>query len=115
MRVEGVCPMGCGETLETRTARRGGAWSSTVWCANQDCPDALMAHKVLASDTDHVVTCREEGFAITHPLRERFTDMTECDLHVTMRKIGPTMETGRWRATPADGEPGNWNFYRLET
>lgn len=90
--VNGRCPMGCGETLVLNDLAK-------VVCVNPDCPDAEMLDKVISHEAldKHVVILDDEGFSIQHPLSERLTDMTECDVHKAMQEQdGPPAPDGRY-------------------
>lgn len=73
--------MGCGPTLVLN-------YNGQVACSNPHCPDALMIDKVISHEAmeKHVVILDDEGFSIQHPLSERLTDMTQCDVHKAMHE-----------------------------
>lgn len=120
IEVAGYCPMGCGMTLVLA--------GQNVTCSAPDCPcpDAVFA-LLQDPETEHVVTIRENGFMVQHPLRERLNgDLHKCELHQELQALGgPPEKPGRYRAVPhepdADSEPwpggdalGCWDLERLD-
>ena len=87
--------MGCGQTL---FLSRGGY----VACSWFECPRPDAATSILDnSETEHVVTIRDDGFTVEHPLRERLDGaLHECRLHQDLRASdGPPEKPGRYRVT----------------
>lgn len=97
--VAGYCPMGCGQTLFV-----GGA--GCVTCSYIGCPRPSAVDELLADgETEHIVTIREDGFTVQHPLRERLDDdLHECELHQELQAGGcmPAWELGRYRVHVLD-------------
>lgn len=92
VRINGRCPMGCGETL----AVAGGGH---IVCMALQCPDPAMLDKVISHEAmdRHIVILDDEGFSVQHPLSERLTDMTECDVHQAMHEQdGAPASPGRY-------------------
>lgn len=93
--VFGVCPMGCGQTLQVDAI-------GTVSCYAPTCPrpDAL-ALILQDRETEHVVTIHPDGsWTLRHPLRERLLDELEkCQLHRDMvaLQLGKAQQPGRYR------------------
>jgi hypothetical protein len=103
-KVQGCCPLGCGETL---ILAAGGY----VTCSRLDCPRPDAATDILADrETEHVVTFSAAGFIIRHPLRERLDDaLMTCALHEWCEGLdGPPVQLGRYRATRQPGRPWRW-------
>jgi len=103
-RVQGYCPMGCGEML---FLGEGGH----VTCSKLDCSNPAAVDEILGdSETLHVVVFDEEGFSIQHPLKERLEgELFDCGLHAYLRGLGgPPARPGRYRAHL--GGDGNWRF-----
>lgn len=100
--VAGYCPMGCGKTLFL------GAMGY-VTCSYLQCPNPTALSNIITdAETEHRVTFSKTKFTITHPLRERLTDMAKCALHDYLDRLGgPPVKTGRYRAT-AHGT--GWRF-----
>jgi len=105
-RVQGYCPMGCGETLFL--ASGGHVTCSLIGCPNPCAADAVLGDR----ETEHVVVIREEGFTVQHPLRERLKgELFDCGLHSYLTNLGgPPAKPGRYRARP-DGD--QWSFEEL--
>ena len=106
--VDGLCPMGCGRTLEHRGA------DGVILCQATPCPRPYAVHELLQDrDTEHVVRFDEAGFTIRHPLHERLDDaLLQCDLHLYCASLeGPPQDIGRYRARfTATG----WAFEKIE-
>lgn len=95
VRIQGYCPMGCGETLHL-------AADGTVTCADNYCPDPNAVSKIIGDgETEHVVTLRAKDFTIRHPLRERIDGALEdCDLHLGCVSLHPSeVVPGTYRVT----------------
>lgn len=111
IRLEGFCPMGCGQTLY---AEEGRASARTI-CLGSDCPRPLAAQEILSDgETGHVVTFRGEGFTIRHPLRERLgDDLTNCLFHRFCESLPgpPDGRNGSYRVHP---DKGGWTFEEIE-
>lgn len=119
--VGGCCPMGCGMTL----ILSGQEWSGEgdVACSNPDCPRPDAVRMLLQNpETEHVVTIREGGFTVEHPLRERLDGaLHQCELHQDLQAAdGPPEKPGRYRVTRHEpdavsesyrsGALGGWDF-----
>jgi hypothetical protein len=106
-RVQGNCPMGCGERLFLGD---GGH----VTCSGLECPNPVAVDQVLAeAETEHIVEFTEVGFSVQHPLRERLDgDLFHCPLHSYIKALsGPPARPGRYRAVlHGDGEQKAWRF-----
>lgn len=109
-RVRGYCPMGCGQTLSL------GA-SGYVMCSFLPCPrpDAVSA---ILRDTEHehIVDLTTDGFAISHPLRERLDDaLVPCGLHTQLDEFQfvAVFEPGRYRVEQETGT-GMWIWTALD-
>lgn len=116
MTIAGYCPMGCGETLVV------GEDGCPV-CTHIDCSRPGALTELLENDeTEHVVTIREDGFTVEHPLRERLDGaLHECKLHQDLQGAdGPPEEPGRYRVVSHQpdavsesyrlGPVGAWDF-----
>jgi hypothetical protein len=82
-----------------------------ITCSLLGCPSPCMVDQILTAPRphEHIVTFAEKSFAVTHPLRERLTDMTECPLHDYLRSLdGPPCDPGRYRALTDSA--GGWTF-----
>lgn len=92
LKVAGACPMGCGETL---FVAEGGH----ITCSWHACPNPGVVDELLTGrDTEHVVLIGEQGWSITHPLREHGQDLQMCALHQHLRGTGEAPTTpGRYR------------------
>lgn len=108
IRVQGFCPMGCGETLK---AGEGMAFNP-VLCLAQDCPDPVAAQKILGdSETEHLVQFGRTGFTVRHPLRERIDDqLLSCELHRACAQNPDLM--GLYRARTSNS---GWRFEEVLT
>lgn len=94
MRINGHCPMGCGETLFVGK-------DGYLTCSKLKCPRPTAADELLADrETEHVVEFGETGFTVRHPLRERLDDeLMRCQLHEHIAALtGPPVKPGRYRA-----------------
>jgi len=103
-RVQGCCPMGCGESLFLGS---GGH----VTCSALTCPNPCAVDELLADvETDHVVVLDEQTFAIQHPLRERLRgELFDCGLHTYLRSLdGPPGQPGRYRVQWRPPAPLEW-------
>jgi hypothetical protein len=107
-KVNGFCPMGCGETLIVGD-------NGDVMCLNIKCPDAEMVTKVLTDpETEHVAKFTPEHFVLKHPLKERghIDEMEGCGLHTWLSGLGgPPVPLGNYRAIQVG--PEHWNFEPL--
>ncbi|MBM7788879.1 DUF6085 family protein [Tenggerimyces flavus] len=106
-RVEGYCPVGCGQTLMLGA---GGH----VYCSYLACPEPTAVDEILHDrEVEHVVTLTETDFTIRHPLRERLGDaLLECHLHEHLRSLdGPPRKPGRYHAFQR-GE--RWHWHEIE-
>ena len=74
-KVDGYCPMGCGQTLFLGLG--GCVTCSLIGCPNPSAVDELLNDR----QTLHVMTVGREGFTLRHPLRERIGNQLErCDV-----------------------------------
>src|ERR1700734_726671 len=75
-KVQGCCPMGCGETLTL--AAEGCVTCMSLRCPRPDAVTVLLGDQ----ETEHVVVFGAAEFTVRHPLRERLDDaLMDCDLH----------------------------------
>lgn len=97
--VQGVCPMGCGETLFL-------GHHGHVTCGFLDCPRPSAINEIITNpETHHVVAITDGGFTIKHPLAERIEDdLFRCKLHQALSDFEDIAET------TASWSPG---LYRL--
>lgn len=105
-RVQGYCPMGCGETLFL-------AAEGYVTCGHLECPRPDAVADILDDrEVEHVVDIIETEFSIKHPLRERLDDaLLDCHLHKDMAAMsGPPAKPGRYRALLIDGV---WKWHEV--
>jgi Family of unknown function (DUF6085) len=110
-KVEGHCPMGCGETL----VLTGG---NCITCMSLRCPRPDAVTTLLADqEAEHIVVFGETEFAVRHPLRERLDDaLMDCDLHKDIAAMaGPPVKPGTYRARWADYDAatpgyGQWTW-----
>ena len=99
-RVQGYCPMGCGQTLFL--GEGGHITCSYVRCPRPDAVDELLGDR----ETEHVVELSAGTFAVQHPLRERLAgELFACSLHQEIAACsGPPAEPGyRYRVELFDG------------
>jgi hypothetical protein len=109
VRVDGYCPMGCGETLSAFEATH-----SPVTCSSPDCPKPDAVAVILSNpETEHVVNLSAFDFTIWHPLRERLdNELLNCDLHGWLRSFsGPPAPVGTYRAVCVSG---GWSLVEVE-
>lgn len=104
-RIQGHCPMGCGETLFLGD---GGH----VTCSWVECPRPTAVDELLASsEIEHRAMIRETSFTIEHPLRERLDgELHKCVIHEELQALcGPPSKPGLYRLVPRhpdlDSEP----------
>lgn len=103
-KVQGYCPMGCGETL--RIAPRG-----EIFCGNlPGCPDPRAVEKILAdSETSHVIRVDSRGWNLKHPLRERANDdLLDCH-DSRMMEFVHHLDAGTYRSVVVDGQY-QWHY-----
>jgi hypothetical protein len=101
-KVQGFCPMGCGETLFLGS---GGY----VTCGYIDCPNPTALADILAiRETEHIVELEAKTFSVQHPLRERLNgELFACDLHRRISALdGPPATPGKYRVLV--GERLHW-------
>lgn len=106
MKIQGFCPMGCGETL---CADQLGK----IFCTSPHCLRIHAVSELLTdSETQHIVQFDEVNFTIRHPQRERLDDaLMHCELHEYLRcSAGPVVPLGRYRAWPCRE---GWSWERL--
>jgi hypothetical protein len=92
-RIQGYCPMGCGQTLFVGS---GGY----VTCSRIPCPQPTAVSDILDDrESEHIVQIDEHEFTVRHPLRERLGDeLMDCALHAWIAKqSGPPHRPGRYR------------------
>lgn len=108
MRIIGLCPMGCGETLFV--ASGGFITCSYIKCPRPDAVSTILAER----ETEHIVQLLPHDFSILHPLRERLdNELLRCDLHAYLRGLdGPPRQPGRYCARKAID--GSWTWERAE-
>lgn len=111
MRVEGKCPMGCGETLDF--LRTSSGMPGRIRCLSPSCPRPLAVHELLNRDLNHRVEITERGFSVEHTLAERLQGtMLGCPLHQYLLALdGPPVKPGRYYATQ-DGD--EWKLEKVE-
>lgn len=102
--VRGYCPMGCGETL---FLGEGGC----VTCAEIECPMPDAVHNLLSElpETGHIGTFADDnGFTLTHPLRERIGEtLDQCPMHRHLKSLdGPPVAPGKYRLNLKTGIDG---------
>lgn len=81
-RVQGFCPMGCGETLQL--------YDGIIRCTNMDCSNSAAVTTILLDrQTEHVVYVDKHGnWSAKHPLRERLGDLLlDCDIEVGVEEM----------------------------
>jgi hypothetical protein len=103
-KVQGFCPMGCGETL---FLGEGGY----VTCADSVCPMPDSVSNLLSESPEqgHIGTFHEVGgFTLAHPLRERIGGTLEtCALHRHLTSLsGPPVDPGQYRMNLRTGSDG---------
>lgn len=95
-KVQGYCPMGCGETLFVGA---GGH----ITCSYIPCPNPVAVDILLQTDQpNHLVQINPDDFSMTHPLRERIGgELHNCRLNVALMDgtIRGPRETGRYVVT----------------
>lgn len=97
-KVQGFCPMGCGETLVV-------AGGGHVTCMSLRCPRPDVVSELLSDqESEHIVVFSETDFTVRHPLRERLDDaLIDCELHKHIASMaGPPVKPGTYRARYAD-------------
>lgn len=103
-RVDGRCPMGCGETLFLGPL-------GNITCASEDCEDPLAVDTILkTAETEHIVRIGPKSFNVEHPLRERVDHaLTDCKLITYLRgSTGPPLKPGLYRVTKQGKR--DWRF-----
>lgn len=101
-RVQGFCPMGCGETLFVGSE----GWITCSWV---HCPNPSALADILSNrETEHLVELKAHDFTVQHPLRESLDGLLfSCDLHRRIAALdGPPRTPGLYRVIidPADDE-----------
>lgn len=106
-KVQGYCPMGCGDTLFLGSG--GHITCSYIGCAEPDAVSTLLDDP----ETRHVVEFEETGFTIRHPIRERLRDqLMDCKFHEHVAALsGPPVKPGRYCAIPV-GDSWRWEELR---
>lgn len=107
LRVEGCCPMGCGETLFLGA---GGF----VTCSVDVCPNPEATSLILQDpETEHVAKMTGDSWSVQHPLRERLDgDLFACDVHEALTELnGCPVTPGMYRVRlPFDSERLVWEW-----
>jgi hypothetical protein len=106
-KVQGYCPMGCGQTLYLNTE------AEAITCSNDDCPSPVAIDVLLENpETEHIVDLQRSTFSVQHPMRERlYGALFNCELHGYLTGLpGPPAEPGRYRVIwdPADPTATRW-------
>lgn len=104
VKLNGFCPMGCGETL------RG---QPNIVCSNPLCFDSGAVTAILADpETEHVVRLGDDGWSMKHPLRERVSNtLLGCDEGAwigdhgeeMLHRLGPGRFRMSWNGCPDYG------------
>src|SRR4029077_17306321 len=97
-RINGFCPMGCGETLSIGKL-------GSIECVDPRCPRPDAVAVILGnSETEHVVELQLDGVSVQHPPRERLDgDLFGCTLLAEIQSGGvPLLPLGRYRIVPHD-------------
>lgn len=108
--VDGNCPMGCGETLVVT--------KGFIFCSKNGCPNPLATDILIRShNVEHIVSFKEDGWYIIHPLRERLrlamsdqTAMEVCGLNDVMHACEGPPEQGVGRYIAKVDADGVWTF-----
>lgn len=102
--VNGVCPMGCGDTLSFI--------DGDVRCVKRECPRPLAATELLNLSPDHVVTFGDLGYTVEHPSSERIEGtMHECEFHTALMGLEEApMPNGRYRMVKRPHDPTSSSF-----
>lgn len=119
-KVQGNCPMGCGETLFL--GEEGHITCSWIKCPDPGAVDTILSTK----ETEHIVVITDTGFSVKHPLRERVEDdLFSCTLWSDLSGLsGPPAKPGRYRVTKHEpdgysesyrGDAIPWDFEELTT
>lgn len=106
-RIQGNCPMGCGETLFIGSG--GYITCSYIPCPRPDAVATILAER----ETEHIVNFGRTTFSLLHPLRERLDgELLDCALgrHIT-DLAGPPVCPGRYRAQLVDDR---WTWEEVE-
>lgn len=104
-KVQGYCPMGCGQTLFL-------AAGGHITCAYIPCPNPTAVDDILAGpEHEHVITFGDD-FSILHPLRERLAgELLHCELQEYCSVAAwPPVRPGRYRAR---GSGSQWTWEEL--
>ena len=111
VRIEGQCPMGCGDTLFVGS----GGYVTCSWHA---CPNPTAVADLLLDHAtpNHIVVLGPTAFHILHPLRERLLgELFDCPLHEHLTTLsGPPRQTGRFRVIEQGEHPSNWLWIRTD-
>ena len=109
-RVQGFCPMGCGETLFL--GADGHVTCSLIGCSDPTAVDTILGD----AEHEHVVELDAAVFTVRHPLRERVDDqLMRCELHVWLNDLpGPPGMPGRYRVRASGVDAAPWTFEALE-
>lgn len=114
-KVQGRCPMGCGETLFLGE-------HGYITCSWESCPNPSAASTLLIEHTNdwHDVSLGDEGsFLIAHPIRERIEgSLATCPLHADIKffiEQGMPIAAGvyRVRATSRVGNTTGWQWTQM--
>jgi hypothetical protein len=107
-RVQGYCPMGCGQTLFLGS---GGY----VTCSWAKCPRPTAVADLLEDkETEHLVELGATSFSVQHPMRERLDgELFRCDVHERIAALdGPPREPGTYRVYVPDNGTWAWEATR---
>jgi hypothetical protein len=110
-RVQGYCPMGCGESLYL-------AAQGVVECVKPDCPNPIAVTAILwEAETQHLVGFAEDGWSARHPLRERLNnELLTCGVAeaVEIMLKADVDIPGVYRVAPSPIGPGGWSWERVQ-
>lgn len=103
MRINGRCPMGCGDTLAVQLPENLAALATPVdiTCEDPNCRNPKAVTVILRDDSpgEHIVELYDETFSIQHPLEERiYGSLFNCGMHAWLQEQSePPQPTGRYR------------------
>lgn len=104
-KVQGYCPMGCGQTLFLGS-------SGYVTCATLECPRPDAASLLLEEqETDHVaIFADDDTFSLLHPLRERLEgELFDCRLHNHLSSLSEApVAPGKYHVSYLGAGNGLW-------
>lgn len=105
-KVQGYCPMGCGETLMLAQ----GGYVTCGLLPPGGCPNPTAVADLLGDRrTDHLVYIDSNSWNVLHPLHERLNDaVLSCPLGEYLASLGgPPVKPGAYRAV---FESSGWQF-----